>query len=48
VRAHAAGQELPLDQVRQWAGNEIADMFQRFEVNADFVDVAGLSAKYRK
>jgi len=31
-------QQLPLDQVRQWAGDEIADMFQRFEENTDFVD----------
>lgn len=39
-------QQLPLDQVRQWAGDEIADMFQRFEENTDFLDVAGLHARY--
>jgi uncharacterized protein YbjT (DUF2867 family) len=39
-------QQLPLDQVRQWAGDEIADMFQRFEENTDFVDVGGLHARY--
>ncbi|GAB2947948.1 NmrA/HSCARG family protein [Micromonospora polyrhachis] len=38
--------QLPLDQVRQWAGDEIADMFQRFEENTDFVDVEGLHARY--
>ncbi|BCY09136.1 NmrA family NAD(P)-binding protein [Actinoplanes sp. L3-i22] len=37
---------LPLDQVRQWAGAEIADMFQRFEDNTDFLDVDGLHAAY--
>ncbi|MEV4455057.1 NmrA/HSCARG family protein [Microbispora sp. NPDC049633] len=37
---------LPLDQVRQWAGDEIADMFQRFEENTDFLDVDGLHAAY--
>lgn len=30
----------PLDQVHQWAGDEIADMFQRFEDNTDFLDAA--------
>ncbi|MEU4474611.1 NmrA/HSCARG family protein [Micromonospora sp. NPDC023888] len=39
-------QQTPLDQVRQWAGDEIADMFQRFEQNTDFVDVDGLRARY--
>ncbi|MGC4756534.1 NmrA/HSCARG family protein [Micromonospora trifolii] len=39
-------QQLPLDQVRQWAGDEIADMFQRFEDNTDFVDVDALHAAY--
>ncbi|MCZ7375124.1 NmrA/HSCARG family protein [Micromonospora sp. WMMC250] len=38
--------QMPLAQVRQWAGDEIADMFQRFEDNTDFVDVAGLRAQY--
>ncbi|GGO03012.1 NmrA/HSCARG family protein [Microbispora bryophytorum] len=38
--------QLPLDQVRQWAGDEIADMFQRFEENTDFLDVDGLHATY--
>jgi len=39
-------QQLPLDQVRQWAGDEIADMFQRFEENTDFVDIGALHARY--
>lgn len=39
-------QQLPLDQVRQWAGDQIADMFQRFEANTDFVDIGGLHATY--
>ncbi|MEU8082169.1 NmrA/HSCARG family protein [Micromonospora sp. NPDC049101] len=39
-------QQMPLDQVRQWAGDEIADMFQRFEENTDFVDIDGLRARY--
>ena len=38
--------QLPLGQVRQWAGDEIADMFQRFEDNTDFLDIAGLRARY--
>jgi len=38
--------QLPLDQVRQWAGAEIADMFQRFEENTDFLDVDGLHSRY--
>ncbi|GAB3936368.1 hypothetical protein GCM10027614_12760 [Micromonospora vulcania] len=39
-------QQLPLDQVRQWAGDEIADMFQQFEDNTDFVDIETLHARY--
>ncbi|MET8833199.1 NmrA/HSCARG family protein [Micromonospora sp. NPDC004540] len=38
--------QMPIAQVRQWAGDEIADMFQRFEENTDFVDVAALRAQY--
>ncbi|WP_327002078.1 NmrA/HSCARG family protein [Dactylosporangium sp. NBC_01737] len=38
--------QLPLDQVRRWAGDEIADMFQRFEDNTDFLDADGLHARY--
>jgi uncharacterized protein YbjT (DUF2867 family) len=38
--------QLPLDQVRQWAGDEIADMFQRFEDNTDFLDAGALHAAY--
>lgn len=38
--------QMPLDQVRQWAGDEIADMFQRFEENTDFLDVGDLHARY--
>jgi uncharacterized protein YbjT (DUF2867 family) len=39
-------QRLPLDQVRQWAGDEIADMFQLFEDTTDFLDAAALHATY--
>ena len=38
--------QMPLDQVRQWAGDEIADMFQRFEDNTDFADIDALHAEY--
>jgi uncharacterized protein YbjT (DUF2867 family) len=38
--------QMPIAQVRQWAGDEIADMFQRFEENTDFVDIAALHARY--
>jgi uncharacterized protein YbjT (DUF2867 family) len=39
-------QQLPLDQVRQWAGEEVADMFQHFEDNTDFLDAERLHATY--
>lgn len=39
-------QQMPLAQVRQWAGDEIADMFQRFEDNTDFVDIDALHGRY--
>ncbi|WNV90463.1 NmrA/HSCARG family protein [Umezawaea sp. Da 62-37] len=39
-------QRMPLDQVRRWAGDEIADMFQRFEDNTDFADIDTLHAEY--
>jgi hypothetical protein len=35
-----------LDQVRQWAGEEVADMFQHFEDNTDFLDAERLHATY--
>ncbi|KUL27545.1 NmrA/HSCARG family protein [Actinoplanes awajinensis] len=38
--------QLPLAQVRQWAGDEIADMFQRFEENTEFADLDTLHARY--
>ncbi|MEJ3749786.1 NmrA family NAD(P)-binding protein [Actinomycetes bacterium KLBMP 9797] len=38
--------QLPLDQIRQWAGDEVADMFQRFEDNTDFLDIDDLHARY--
>ncbi len=38
--------QLPLDQVRQWAGDEIAGMFQRFEDTTDFLDAAALHARF--
>ncbi|GAA2279410.1 NmrA/HSCARG family protein [Nonomuraea roseoviolacea subsp. roseoviolacea] len=37
---------LPLDMVRQWAGEEVAEMFDAFERNTDFVDTAALRAAY--
>ena len=37
---------IPLHQIRQWAGDEIADMFQHFEDTTDFLDVDGLHARY--
>lgn len=39
-------QQIPIDQVRQWSGNEVATMFERFEQNTYFLDIAGLKAKY--
>ena len=39
-------QQLPLPQVRQWAGDEIADMFQMFEDNTDFMDLEGLHTRF--
>ncbi|NKE62750.1 NmrA/HSCARG family protein [Lentzea sp. PSKA42] len=39
-------QQMPLDQVRQWAGDETADMFQRFEDNTDFADIEALHAAH--
>lgn len=38
--------QLPLDQVRAWAGEQVATMFARFEANTDFVDVAALRTEY--
>ncbi|MEU0885515.1 NmrA/HSCARG family protein [Lentzea sp. NPDC005914] len=38
--------QMPLDQVRQWAGDEIADMFGRFEDNTDFLDIETLHAEH--
>jgi uncharacterized protein YbjT (DUF2867 family) len=37
---------MPIDQVRQWAGDEVATMFQRFEENTHFVDRAALRAAH--
>lgn len=39
-------ERMPLEQVRQWAGDEIADMFQAFEDNTNFIDIETLHAKY--
>lgn len=38
--------QLPLEQVRRWAGDEIADMFQQFEDATDFLDLDTLHATY--
>lgn len=51
VLSEVLGQEIPyrqipLNQVRQWAGDEMADMFQRFEDNTDFLDIAALHTQY--
>lgn len=39
-------QQLPIDQVRQWAGDEIATMFQRFQDTTDHLNIADLRAAY--
>lgn len=39
-------QQLPLDMVRQWAGDEVATMFESFENNTDFLDIETLHARY--
>lgn len=39
-------QPLPIEQVRQWAGNDIATMFERFEANEDYADIAGLRRRF--
>jgi uncharacterized protein YbjT (DUF2867 family) len=38
--------QMPSEQVRQRAGDEIADMFQRFEDNTDFLDIEALHAEH--
>ncbi|MYS86895.1 NmrA family NAD(P)-binding protein [Embleya scabrispora] len=37
---------IPIPQVRQWAGDEIADMFQSFEDNPPHTDIAALHAEF--
>ncbi|TMR12891.1 NmrA/HSCARG family protein [Nonomuraea turkmeniaca] len=39
-------QQMPLDMVRQWAGEEVATMFESFENNTDFLDIEKLHARY--
>ncbi|QKW39730.1 NmrA/HSCARG family protein [Actinomadura sp. NAK00032] len=39
-------QQMPMDMVRKWAGEEVATMFENFENNTDFIDIDGLRAKY--
>ncbi len=46
VGREIAYRQTPLDQVRQWAGDEVAGMFQRFEDNTDFLDVTALRARF--
>lgn len=36
----------PIAQVRRWAGDEIATMFEAFEANVDFVDIEALHAEF--
>jgi hypothetical protein len=40
-------QQLPIEQVRQWADNDIATTFERFEANEYYVDIVGLRASTR-
>jgi len=39
-------QVFPIAQIRQWAGEEIATMFEAFEANTDFIDLDSLHAAY--
>ncbi|MEU7827453.1 NmrA family NAD(P)-binding protein [Nonomuraea sp. NPDC049129] len=39
-------QQLPLDMVRQWAGDEVATMFESFENNTDFIDIEALRVRF--
>jgi hypothetical protein len=39
-------QQLPPDMVRQWAGEEVATMFESFENTTDFLDIETLHARY--
>jgi hypothetical protein len=39
-------QQLPTEQVRQWAGSEIAPMFERFEANQDYVDITNVHRRF--
>ncbi|RJL35672.1 NmrA/HSCARG family protein [Bailinhaonella thermotolerans] len=39
-------QQMPMDMVRRWAGEEVAAMFENFENNTDFLDIEALHAKY--
>ncbi|MBG0815701.1 NmrA/HSCARG family protein [Planomonospora sp. ID82291] len=38
--------QMPLDMVRQWAGEEVATMFENFESTTDFLDIEALHARY--
>lgn len=38
--------QMPIEQVRHWAGEEISTMFQRFEENTYFVDTTALRTAY--
>ncbi|WP_214410471.1 NmrA family NAD(P)-binding protein [Sphaerisporangium fuscum] len=39
-------EQMPIEQVRRWAGQEIAAMFQSFEENTQFLDTAALRERY--
>ncbi len=39
-------QQLPIEQVRQWSGNEVATMFEKFEQNTYYVDIPALHGQY--
>jgi uncharacterized protein YbjT (DUF2867 family) len=39
-------ENIPLPQIRQWAGDGIADMFQSFEDNREYTDIAALHAEF--
>jgi uncharacterized protein YbjT (DUF2867 family) len=38
--------QLDIEQVRQWSGPELATMYERFEANTYYLDIAALKAKY--
>ncbi|ADD43074.1 NmrA family NAD(P)-binding protein [Stackebrandtia nassauensis] len=39
-------EQIPIPMIRQWAGDETAELFQRFEDNREHTDVAALRAEF--